>query len=77
MQVSSQRSMNEAQSALAAMKQRYASIVGNLESEVLEADLGDKGVYYRARIGRWDSRAEAIEVCEALQAAGGSCFVTR
>jgi hypothetical protein len=77
MQVSSQRSMNEAQSALAAMKQRYASIVGNLETEVLEANLGDKGVYYRARIGRWESRAEAVEVCEALQAAGGSCFVTR
>jgi hypothetical protein len=76
-QVSSQRSMAEAQSSLAAAKQRFSSIIGNLPSDVQEADLGEKGIYYRARVGGWETRAEAVEVCEALQAAGGSCFVTR
>jgi len=77
MQVSSQRSKAEAEAALAALKQRHPELLGNLPAEVQEADLGDKGIYYRARVGSWASRAEAIEVCEALQAAGGSCFVTR
>ena len=42
-----------------------------------EADLGEQGIYFRVRVGPWATRAEAIEVCEALKAAGGNCFVTQ
>jgi hypothetical protein len=29
------------------------------------------------RVGPWATRPEAIQVCESLKAAGGSCFVAK
>ena len=75
-QVSSQRSQDAAQSAYAGMRERYASVLGNLDPNIQEADLGAKGIYYRVRVGPWASKDEAIQVCESLKTAGGSCFVT-
>ena len=77
MQISSQRSPEQADAAFADLQSRYASVLGSLDRVVQEADLGEKGIYYRVRVGPWASREEAIEVCEALKAAGGNCFVTR
>jgi hypothetical protein len=76
-QLSSQRSMEQAQSAYADMQQRYGGVLGSLQPNIQEADLGAKGIYFRVRVGPWASRAEAIEVCEALKGAGGTCFVTQ
>jgi cell division protein FtsN len=76
-QVSSQRSQADAQSSWNSLKSRYSSVLGALEPSIQEADLGAKGVFYRVRVGPWASRDEAIGVCEALQAAGGDCFVGR
>ncbi len=59
------------------MQQRYASVLGNLDPNIQEADLGTKGIYYRVRVGPWSSRDDAIQVCESLKAAGGTCFVTQ
>lgn len=76
-QVSSQRSPDQAQSSFASMQSRFPSVLGTLQPDVQRADLGEKGIYYRVRVGPWATRAEAVEVCESLQAAGGSCFVTQ
>ena len=45
--------------------------------DIQRADLGAKGIYYRARVGPFPTRSEAIEVCEKLKAAGSTCIVTR
>ncbi len=76
-QVSSQRSMDQAQASYADIQQQYASVLGKLNPVIQEADLGTKGIYYRVRVGPWASRDDAIKVCEALKAAGGNCFVTQ
>jgi cell division protein FtsN len=76
-QVSSQKSMEQAHASYAAMKRRYPSVLGSMQADIQQADLGSKGIFYRVRVGPWGTRDEAIEVCEALKAAGGSCFVTR
>ena len=76
-QISSQRSEAQAKSAYAGLQKRFPSVLGDLQPNIQQADLGEKGVFFRVRVGPYPSRAEAIEVCEALQAAGGSCFVTR
>jgi cell division protein FtsN len=52
-------------------------VLGNMEPNIQEADLGAKGTYYRVRVGPWASRGEAVQVCERLRAAGGDCIVTR
>jgi cell division septation protein DedD len=76
-QLSAQRSMEQAQGSYADMQRRFPSVLGSLEPTIQQADLGEKGIYFRVRVGPWASRGEAAEVCEALKAAGGSCFVTQ
>jgi hypothetical protein len=75
-QVSSQRTPEQAEASFADLQSRYPSVLGGLTASVQEADLGAKGIYYRVRVGPWASRDEAIGVCEALKGAGGTCFVT-
>lgn len=76
-QLSAQRSMEQAQAAYAKAQQDFASVLGSLPPQIQEADLGAKGIYFRVRVGPWATRDEAIGVCESLKAVGGSCFVTQ
>jgi cell division septation protein DedD len=69
--------MDQAQSAYAAAQGQFPSVLGSLSPQIQEANLGEKGIYFRVRVGPWASRDEAIGVCESLKAAGGSCFVTQ
>jgi cell division protein FtsN len=39
--------------------------------------LAEKGIYYRARVAGFGSRADASATCDRLKAAGQSCFVAR
>ncbi|MBO9426596.1 SPOR domain-containing protein [Labrenzia sp. R4_1] len=75
-QVTSQRSASAASDAYSSLQRRYPSIIGNVNAVIVAADLGDRGVFYRARIPT-GSRDEAIRLCEQLQGAGGDCFVRR
>jgi hypothetical protein len=42
---------------------------------IKRADLGDKGTYYRAMVGPFSTREQAIQLCGSLKAAGGDCVV--
>ncbi|MES0808784.1 SPOR domain-containing protein [Roseibium sp. SCPC15] len=75
-QVTSQRSASAASDAYAGLQRRYPSILGNRNAVIVPADLGDRGVFYRARIPT-GSRDEANSLCQSLQGAGGDCFVRR
>jgi cell division septation protein DedD len=74
-QVSSQRSEADAQSAYRSLRAKYSSVLGDRQHVIRRADLGSKGVYYRAMVGPFGSREEAIQVCGNLKAAGGDCVV--
>jgi hypothetical protein len=74
-QVSSQRSEAEAQTSYRSIKSKYASVIGSQPSLIRRADLGDKGTYYRAMVGPFGTREQAIQVCTSLKAAGGACVV--
>jgi cell division septation protein DedD len=76
-QVSSQRSETEAQSAFRALQAKFPSQLANRQASVRRADLGDKGVYYRSLVGPFASMEQAAEMCSSLKAAGGSCIVQR
>lgn len=76
-QISSQRSRDAAEQSYANQKRRFPQILGSLALSIQEADVGGKGTYYRARVGPWATRDEAIQVCEQLKAAGGDCLVTK
>ncbi len=74
-QVTSQRSEADAQSSFRSIQSKYASVIGENQPVIRRADLGDKGVYYRAMVGPFTSRDQAIQVCTSLKAAGGACVV--
>ena len=44
---------------------------------VRQADLGAKGIYYRALVGPFASMEQAAGMCSSLKAAGGNCIVQR
>ncbi|MEM1045717.1 MAG: SPOR domain-containing protein [Pseudomonadota bacterium] len=75
-QVSSQRSQAQAQAAYADLQRRYPSVLGNRDSFIQRANLGDRGTYYRVRLGPFEQQA-AARLCNDLKAAGGDCFVRR
>ncbi len=76
-QLSSQGSEAEAQSSFRALQAKYPNLLGGREPIVRRADLGEKGVYYRAMIGPFASREQAADLCSNLKAAGGNCIVQK
>jgi hypothetical protein len=76
-QVSSQRSEAEAQAAYRALQAKYPQQLASHHVFFRRADLGDKGVYYRALVGPFASSEQASAFCSSLKAAGGSCFTQK
>jgi hypothetical protein len=76
-QVSSQRSEAEAQGAYRELQTKFPQQLGSRHAVFRRADLGDKGVYYRALVGPFATAEQATAFCSSLKAAGGSCFSQR
>jgi hypothetical protein len=76
-QISSQRSEADAQASFKALQSKFPSVLGSRAAVIKRADLGDKGVYYRAMVGPFGSPEEASQFCGSLKSAGGQCVVQR
>jgi hypothetical protein len=75
--LSSQRSSMEALKAFADLQQRYGGVLQGKTPTVQEANLGAKGVWYRAVVGPPGSRAAAASLCTQMRASGYTgCWVT-
>ncbi len=63
---------------LAVLTDKYKSVLGEVPLTSKIADLGAKGVHYRAVAGPLSSRQEAMELCQKIKGVGGdkACFVT-
>jgi hypothetical protein len=75
-QVSSQRSESDAQSSYRGLQAKYSQLKAK-QAIIRRADLGAKGVYYRAMVGPFESSDEAGQFCSGLKQAGGQCIVLR
>jgi cell division protein FtsN len=60
---------------IARLAKKYPDILAGLSGAVIRVDLGDKGVWYRMRVGPFASRREASAVCGQLKAVDVGCFV--
>jgi SPOR domain len=76
-QVSSLRSETDAQASFKALQGKYPNVLGDKQAVIRRAELGGKGVYYRAMVGPFASVEQAAELCGNLKAAGGQCVVQR
>ena len=77
MQVSSQRNESDAQSSYRVLQGKFPAVLGSRSPVIRRADLGEKGVYYRAMVGPFGSAGDADQFCGNLKAAGGQCIVQR
>ena len=59
------------------MQATYPNVLGTRQPLIRRADLGNKGVYYRAMVGPFSSTEEASQFCGNLKTAGGQCVVQR
>jgi sporulation related protein len=75
-QVSSQRSEAEAQTAFQSLQSKFPSQLGGKQAVIRKVELGEKGTYYRAMVPAGDA-AEANQMCSGMKAAGGSCLVQK
>jgi SPOR domain len=76
-QIASQKSEAEAQASYRAAQAKYGNLIGTMSPIIKRADLGDKGVYYRAMVGPFQTSDEATKFCSNLRIAGGNCVVQR
>jgi hypothetical protein len=76
-QVSSQRNEADAQASYRALQGKFPAVLGSRSPLIKRADLGDKGVYYRAMVGPFGSPEEASQFCGSLKTAGGQCVIQR
>jgi SPOR domain len=74
-QVTSQRSEADAEAAYRSVQSKHSNVLGNQQYIVQRADLGDKGIYFRALVGPFASRDDAVQLCTNLKSAGGSCLI--
>ena len=75
--LSSQKSRMDALKVFADMQQKYGDVLSSKTPDVQEANLGDKGVWYRAVVGPPGSREAAVNLCGQLKTAGYTgCWVT-
>jgi hypothetical protein len=76
-QVSSQKNEADAQASYRVLQGKFPAVLGSHAAVIKRADLGDKGIYYRAMVGPFGSSEEASQFCGNLKSAGGQCVIQR
>jgi SPOR domain len=73
--VSSQDSEAAARESFRVEQGKYASVLGSRSPVIRQVNLADGTIKYRAMVGPYRTRQEAVAFCKELQAAGGQCFI--
>ncbi len=74
-QIAAARSEDGARREWRRLKERHGEVLGALSLTVVRADLGDKGIWYRVRVGPFVEKSRAANVCAKLKAEDVGCFV--
>jgi cell division septation protein DedD len=77
LQVGAYKSQAEADTAWKAYKARHTALLADANDDIQQADLGEKGIWYRLRITGFASKDVANAMCDRLKADGGACFLGR
>jgi cell division septation protein DedD len=74
-QVASLKSAGAADTAWNRLAARDPALFAGAQKDVQQADLGEKGVYFRVRAGYFAERAEAQRFCDRVKSLGQDCIV--
>ncbi len=75
LQIGATQQEDRAAGEITRLVKKHPEILGGLGSIVVRIDLGEKGVWYRMRVGPFASRAEAEVICGELKVVNVGCFV--
>ena len=73
--VTSQDSESAARESFRSAQGKYASVLGSRSPVIKRVDMPDGRVKYRALVGPYRTRQEAVQFCTELKGAGGQCFI--
>jgi cell division septation protein DedD len=76
-QLSAQKSEDEAESSFRAMQGKFPNLLGNREAVIRRKDISGKGTFFGAQVGPFASREEAGQLCDSLKSQGGTCLVQK
>jgi len=76
LQIGAYKSQADADAAWRTYKARHAALLSGYGPDVQRADLGEKGTWYRLRVGGLGDREVALALCDRLKADGGACILS-
>lgn len=74
-QIASLKSADAADAAWTRFARRAPALFQPARKDVQQADLGERGVYFRVRAGYFATRADAAQFCGQVKALGQECLV--
>jgi cell division protein FtsN len=77
LQIGSYKSQADAEAAWKSYKAKHAGLLSGYSDNIQQADLGEKGTWYRLRIGGFSDKEVATALCDRLKADGGACIPGR
>jgi len=76
-QIASYRDRSEAESAWKKFNQKFGDLSSNLSPDYQSADVPGKGAYVRLRVGPFDTKDAANNLCEQLKSRSQGCLVVK
>jgi cell division protein FtsN len=77
LQIGAYKSQADAEGAWKTYKARHAALLSGYSDNIQQVQLGEKGTWYRLRIGGLSDREVATALCDRLKADGGACILGR
>ncbi|HEU0095931.1 MAG TPA: SPOR domain-containing protein, partial [Rhizomicrobium sp.] len=77
LQIGAYKSQADADAAWKSYKAKHAALLSGYNSDVQQADLGEKGTWYRLRVGGLGDKEVATALCDRLKSDGGACIPGR
>ena len=76
LQIGAYKSQADAEAAWRTYKGRHAALLSGYSENIQQADLGERGTWYRLRVGGLGDREVALALCDRLKADGGACILS-
>jgi cell division septation protein DedD len=76
-QIGAYRSRDEALQAWSKAQANHTSLLQSFQADVMQVDLGTRGLYQRLRFGPFETREAAVNACESLKAERQDCLVVK
>jgi len=77
LQIGAFKSQAEAETAWRSYKGKHAALLAGYSDNIQQVDLGEKGTWYRLKVGGFADREVATALCDRLKADGGACIPGR